>query len=129
VRSIPEACARIEGRFTGQSANPYSVTLVRTHPNCQPRALWIDAAKTTPSTAAGWILNDLVRVPRAGCPSQQAVVRVWRRPVPVATPALDGQGRARVYVEEAIRGVPTAVKRPAFTATVTTEGADCGTGR
>ena len=38
LRTIPEACARIEGRFTGQAADPYKFTLARTSANCQPRA-------------------------------------------------------------------------------------------
>ena len=49
LRQIPEACARIEGVFTGQAADPYKFSVVRTSPNCQPRARFVDAAKAKPS--------------------------------------------------------------------------------
>lgn len=35
LRLTPEACTRIEGLFTGQAAEPYRFTVVRTS-NCQP---------------------------------------------------------------------------------------------
>ena len=84
LRTIPEACARIEGLFTGQAADPYKFTLSRTSANCQPRARLVDAAKVKPSTKEGWIFNDVIRVPSASCPSQEAVVRVWRKPADAA---------------------------------------------
>src|SRR3546814_6704904 len=82
-RQGPEACARIEGAFTGQAVEPYKFAVVRTSTNCQPRARFVDAAKAKPSEATGWKFNDLIRVPSAACPSQQAVVRAWRKPVVV----------------------------------------------
>lgn len=101
LRTIPEACTRLEGRFTGNAAAPYALDTVRSRPNCQPRARFVDAAHVKPSVASGWVLNDEIRVPNAVCPRQQAIVRVWRKPVDVAPPKLDAQGRARLYLQEA----------------------------
>ncbi|WP_313249862.1 hypothetical protein [Stenotrophomonas indicatrix] len=100
LRQIPEACARLEGAFTGQAAEPYRFSAVRTSEQCQPRARFVDYSKAQPSADKGWKLNDVIRVPNAGCPAQQAVVRVWRLPVNNAQ-ALDGQGQSRIYLEEA----------------------------
>ncbi|AWH26484.1 hypothetical protein [Stenotrophomonas sp. YAU14D1_LEIMI4_1] len=100
LRQIPEACARLEGAFTGQAAEPYRFAAVRTSEQCQPRARFVDYAKAQPSADKGWKLNDVIRVPNATCPAQQAVVRVWRLPVN-NTQALDGQGQSRIYLEEA----------------------------
>lgn len=99
LRQIPEACARIEGMFTGDAAQPYKFAVVRTSPNCQPRARFVDAAKAKPSLEAGWKFNDLIRVPSAACPQQQAVVRIWRKPVD-QTQQPDGQGQTRIYLQE-----------------------------
>jgi hypothetical protein len=127
LRQIPEACARIEGVFTGDAAEPYRFAVVRTSANCQPRARFVDAAKAKPSEATGWTFNDLIRVASAGCPSQHAVVRVWRKPVEQA-PVLDGQGQSRIYLEEskqaAAAGKIAAV--PMFAAAMTVEGKACG---
>ena len=101
LRTIPEACARIEGQFTGLAADPYKFTLARTSANCQPRARLVDAAKVKPSTKDGWIFNDVIRVPSASCPAQEAVVRVWRKPADAAPPDLDAQGRSRIYLKDA----------------------------
>lgn len=100
LRQIPEACARLEGAFTGQVAEPYRFSAVRTSEQCQPRARFVDYSKAQPSADKGWKLNDVIRVPNATCPAQQAVVRVWRLPVNNAQ-ALDGQGQSRIYLEEA----------------------------
>lgn len=126
LRRIPEACTRIEGLFTGDAAAPYRVSTVRTSDNCQPRARFVDAAKARPSTATGWILNDVLRVPRADCAVQQAVVRVWRRPV-AQVQARDGQGQARIYLDEAKRSAAagTMAAVPMFTAEMSVEGVGC----
>jgi hypothetical protein len=128
LRQIPEACARIEGAFTGQAAEPYRFALVRTSPQCQPRARIVDFAQAQPSQAVGWKFNDLIRVPNAACPSQQAVVRVWRKPVD-NTLAKDGQGQARVYLEEAKQqaaaGKLAQAKIPLYAAEMTVEGKAC----
>ena len=101
LRQIPEACARIQGRFTGDPADPYKFELVRTSPNCAPRAKLEDAAKAKPSEAGGWKFNDLVRVPSTQCATQFAVVRVWRKPSSAAVPPkLDAQGKSRLYLKD-----------------------------
>lgn len=126
LRQIPEACARIEGMFTGQAAEPYKFAVVRSSPNCQPRARFVDAAKAKPSVAGGWKFNDLIRVPNAGCPSQQAVVRVWRKPVAVGQ-KLDGQGQSRIYLEEARQAAAAGkiAAIPVFAAEMSVEGKAC----
>ncbi len=126
LRQIPEACARIEGAFTGQAAEPYKFAVVRTSPNCQPRARFVDFDKARPSEAAGWKFNDLIRVPSAACPSQQAVVRVWRKPVEVGQ-KLDGQGQSRIYLEEAKRTAASGKipPIPMFAAQMQVEGKAC----
>ncbi|KAG1443433.1 hypothetical protein G6F57_018099 [Rhizopus arrhizus] len=100
LRQIPEACARLEGVFTGDAAEPYRFSAVRTSEQCQPRARFVDYAKARPSADKGWKLNDVIRVPSAACPAQQAVVRVWRLPSSNKV-ELDGQGQSRIYLEEA----------------------------
>lgn len=129
LRQIPEACARVEGIFTGQAAEPYKFAVVRTSPNCQPRARFVDAAKAQPSEASGWKFNDLIRVPNAACPQQQAVVRIWRKPAAAAVPpTLDAQGKSRLYLqdekEKAAANKLAAV--PMFAASMKVEGASCG---
>lgn len=127
LRQIPEACARIQGRFTGDPADPYKFELVRTSPNCAPRAKLVDAAKARPSEAGGWKFNDLVRVPSAQCPTRFAVVRVWRKPANVAPPALDAQGKARLYLEQerqrAAAGQLASV--PEYAVSTAVEGTPC----
>lgn len=128
LRQIPEACARLEGMFTANAAEPYRFAVVRTSPSCQPRARFADFAKARPGVASGWKLNDVIRVPSAACPSQQAVVRVWRKPADVAPPKLDAQGRSRLYLKE----MQAAAKQggyqplPMFAAQMTLEGKACG---
>jgi hypothetical protein len=128
LRTIPEACARLEGMFTADAAQPYKYSVVRTSPQCQPRARFVDFAKAKPSLAGGWKFNDVIRVPNAGCPSQQAVVRVWRLPAD-NTPKLDGQGSARVYLQEAKENAAAGKKLPPVTmyaAEMKVEGKACG---
>ena len=113
--------------FTGQAADPYKFSVVRTSPNCQPRARLVDAAKAKPTAQAGWKFNDEIRVPSAACPSLQAVVRIWRKPVDVAPPALDAQGRSRIYLKDATeqakaQGTPDL---PQFAAAMAVEGKRC----
>lgn len=126
VRQIPEACVRIEGVFTGDAEVPYRYTVGRTGANCQPRATFADAATAQPSTAGGWIYSDLIRIPAQGCDTLQAVVKVWRKPV-AQTAERDGQGRARLYLDEmkpqAGGAKPNAV--PAYAASMDVEGTPC----
>jgi hypothetical protein len=127
VRNIPEACTRLEGVFTGDAAQPYRMQALQTAPGCQSRARYLDAAQAKPSQAAGWILNDVVRVPDAGCPSRQAVVQVWRKPVdqPVE---LDAQGRVRIYLQDAQRQAAAEKMRPLpqFSAVLEMPAGRCG---
>lgn len=127
LRTIPEACARLEGVFTGDAAQPYKYAVVRTSPQCQPRARLVEFDKARPSLATGWIFNDVIRVSNAACPSQQAVVRVWRKPVDNA-PTLDGQGSARVYLQDAKQDAESGKKLPPVTmyaAEMQVEGKGC----
>lgn len=127
LRQIPEACARIQGRFTGNPADPYAFELVKTSPNCAPRARLVDAAKARPGESGGWKFNDLVRVPSTQCPTQFAVVRVWRKAADVAPPKLDAQGKSRLYLEQerqrAAAGQLAAV--PEYAVSTAVEGLPC----
>jgi len=127
VRVIPEACARLEGMFTGVAANPYKFAAVRTGERCQARARITDAASAKASTSAGWILNDVIRVPNAACPAQQAVVRVWRKDAKAVPPKLDAQGRSRIYLKDgldAARGGDLG-PIPVYAADMRVEGLAC----
>ena len=125
LRTIPEACTRLEGRFTADGSAPYALAAVRTGARCQSRAALQERAPAP--GAAGWVLNDLIRVPSAGCASQQAVVRVWRKPVEQVV-KLDGQGQSRVYLDDAKQaaagGKLAAI--PMFAAEMVVEGEACG---
>ena len=125
VRQIPEACARVEGRFTGQADAPYAMQLVRTDARCQPRAALLDFAQVLPGEN-GWRLNDRIRIPAAGCPGQQAVVEVWRRPVEQPL-TRDGQGQVRVYLGEARQQAEAGrlASLPAFAVNLMMEGKSC----
>lgn len=127
LRTIPEACARMEGQFTGQAAQPYKFAVVRTSPKCQARAKFVDAAKAKPSAASGWIFNDVIRVPNATCATQHAVIRVWRKPANAVPPKLDAQGRSRIYLKESVdaarKGDIAAI--PMYAAAMAVEGVPC----
>lgn len=127
VRAIPEACARLEGMFTGDAGQPYRFAAVKSSPNCQPRARFVDFAKAKPSEAEGWKFNDEIRVPNAACPSQLAVVRVWRKPGAAAPPKLDAQGRSRIYLQEASEKAKQGVapQVPMYAAEMKLEGGAC----
>lgn len=123
LRQIPEACARIEGVFTGNAAEPYKFSVVRTSPQCQARARFIDADKLSKAEKAAWIFNDMIRVPNAACPGQQAVVRIWRKPVD-QTIELDAQGKARIYLADAKQNAAEGklAALPMYAAAMTVEG-------
>ena len=128
LRGIPEACSRLEGQFTGKADQPYAFSVVRTSANCQPRAVLVKAESVKPTAAGGWIFNDLIRVPSAECPGQQAVVRVWRHPASTAVPpALDPQGRSRIYLAEGVaRAKANALPPvPMYAASMQMEGKAC----
>ena len=127
LRTIPEACARLEGQFTGDAKAPYKFAAVRTSERCGARARLVDAAGAKASIANGWILNDVIRVPDAGCPAQQAVVRIWRKEAKVAPPKLDAQGRSRIYLKdgmEAARAGELAAV-PVYATAMAIEGKAC----
>lgn len=126
VRTIPEACTRLEGVFTGDGAQPYRMQAVQTAPTCQPRARYVEAAQARPSQASGWILNTVTRIPDAACPSRQAVVRVWRKPV-AQDLARDGQGQVRIYLQDAQKQAAAGQLRalPEFTAQLDMPAAAC----
>lgn len=128
LRTIPEACVRLQGTFTGNASDPYRFEAVRTSPACQPRALVEDAAKAKPSAASGWILNDRISVPEAGCPGLHAVATVWRRPAHGTPPALDAQGRSRVYLKQAVSDARAGklAALPAYAIAMGVEGKPCG---
>ena len=126
IRIIPEVCAYLQGSFAADAAAPYRYGAARTSKRCQPRARLVDPTKANPSAEAGWILNDLIRIPNAACPAQQAVIRIWRKPTNNA-PQLDGEGRPRIYLEDAKRQA-AAGKIPAlpqYAATLAMEGRAC----
>lgn len=132
LRRIPEACVRLEGVFTGDPAQPYRFAVVRSSPACQPRARFLGGGGETgpgrPAAVAGWRLNDVIRVPSAACPGLQVVVRVWRKPGTAAPPALDAQGRARIYLQEALARAQRegAVGVALYAAEQDWEGQPCG---
>jgi hypothetical protein len=127
VRTIPEACARIEGTFTGQAAEPYKFAVVRTSATCQARARLVDAKQAKAASGKGWIFHDLIRIPSAACPSQAAVVRIWRKHADATPPALDAQGRSRIYLQDAKAKLKAqGADLPVYAATLGVEGQACG---
>lgn len=125
LRTIPEACTRLEGRFTGDAAKPYALAAVRTGTRCQPRA---DLRQQAPKAdVEGWILNDVIRVPSAACPSRQAVIRVWRKPVGAAAPTMDAQGKARVYLKDGLDAAASGQLGaiPQYAVAMAVEGRNC----
>ena len=131
LRTIPEACARLEGQFTGNSSKPYKFAAVPTSARCQPRARLVDATTAKASAATGWLLNDVIRVPSARCPSQQAVVRIWRQAVKSAPPKLDAQGRSRIYLKDGLDAARHGklAAMPVYAAALKLEGKACASPR
>jgi hypothetical protein len=127
LRTIPEACARLEGQFTGNAATPYTFAAVRTSERCGARAKLVDAATAKASVANGWVLNDVIRVPDAACASRQAVVRVWRKDIKATPPKLDAQGRSRIYLKDSMDAARAGDLKPipVFAAAMTVEGLAC----
>lgn len=127
LRTITEACARLEGTFTGDAARPYDFRAVRTSASCQQRAALVDPAKAKPSLERGWKLNDVIVVPQAGCPAHRAVVTVWRKPADATPPDLDGQGRARIYLDESMQKIASGdlAPVPLYSAALTLDGKSC----
>jgi hypothetical protein len=126
LRTIPEACVRLQGEFTGDAAAPYRFQPVRTSGSCQARARVVDARKAG-APGAGWVLNDRIRVPSAACPGQQAVVRVWRQDRDAKAPALDAQGKSRIYLEEGLQRAKAGklAALPVYAVSMALEGKAC----
>lgn len=126
LRTIPEACTRLEGRFTGQPADPYQLRAVQSAPNCQPRARLVEAAQAHPERGGGWELHDRIRVPSAACRGQVAVLDVWHKPGTAQPLKLDAQGRARVYLQDAMaNGDEARAAMPQYAVRMGVEGAGC----
>lgn len=128
LRVIPEACARLEGRFTDDADEPYQLRVVASAPQCQRRALLSDHSAVEDDGGAGWILHDRIRVPSAACASQQAVLDVWRKPGNAQPPQLDAQGRMRVYLQDAKARAQSPEARqamPRYAVRMGVEGAAC----
>ena len=127
LRTIPEACTRLEGQFTGNAGTPYKFAAARTSERCAPRAKLVDAATAKAAVANGWLLNDVIRVPEAACPSRQAVVRVWRKDIKPLPPKLDAQGRSRIYLKDSMDAARAGELKPipVFAAVMTLEGLAC----
>jgi hypothetical protein len=129
LRNIPEACVRLQGQFTGDAATPYRMESVP-RDRCAPRAKYVEASalQTPPSSADGWTLNDVIRVPSAACPNQQAALSIWKHQVDPTKIALDGQGRMRMYMQDGNVTTPSGEKAHAitlYTATLKVSGG-CG---
>lgn len=127
LRVVPEACSRIHGRFTGNAARPYEVEVVRTHARCQARARLQDVSQIRPDAAAGWLLNDIVRVPSAACGRQEAALFVWRHPGNATPPKLDAQGRSRVHLNAQTRTrIAPPANLPRYVIDLHLRGQPCG---
>lgn len=126
IRVIPETCAYLRGMFTTDAAVPYRYGASKGAGRCQPRARLVDPAKAMPSTAKGWILNDVVRIPQAGCATHVAVVRIWRKPVSTTAP-VDGRGQTRIYLQDAKQQAKAGevAKLPEYAAVLEREGTPC----
>lgn len=127
LRIIPEACMRLEGRFTGDRGHPYAVSAQPSSARCLPRARLVDAASARPSSRRGWVLNDRIQIPSADCPGQVAVVSIWREARATSVPAYDAQGRVRIYLHDALSsaGRAQAPALPRYVAQLAMQGRDC----
>jgi hypothetical protein len=130
LRSIPEACVWIGGAYTGDSLETYRISARRTRPDCQPRARFVDFSAAQPSLESGWVLNDLIRFPATLCLSQQVVMHVWRKPVAAQVPDADGQGRVRIYLDDARQQTLAGqlASMPLYAAELQITGSPCAPG-
>ncbi len=99
------------GHVHRRCAQPYKFAAVRSSPNCQARARFVDFVKAT-AFGGGW-LEVQRRDPRTQCglSSLQAVVRVWRKPADVAPPNWMRRAVSRIYLQEA--GEQAKTQKPA----------------
>lgn len=49
LRQIPEACARLEGVFTGNAAQPYTFSVVRSSPPASRAHAWLTTPRPLPA--------------------------------------------------------------------------------
>ena len=125
LRIIPEACMRLEGRYTGDRGRPFALSTSPSSARCLPHARLVDAAGVHPASGRGWVLNDVIRVPSARCQGQWAQVQVWRESTGDAVPTRDAQGRVRVYLHDAMSPAARARPLPRFVAQLVMQGRDC----
>ncbi len=123
LRNIPEACVRLQGQFTGDATKPYTFEAAPRE-RCAQRAAYVDAStlKKAPTAKSGWILNDRISVPRTDAPNCVAVLEVWRHEGNTAPPALDPQGRSRLYLD---KPQATGATPPLFTAMLAIQAKAC----
>lgn len=114
LRNVPEACVRLEGQFGAAPAVPYAVTL-QAQRGCTPRARFDARVGGAAPVGEGWILNDVLRVPRADRADCVASISLWRHPGALAPIEQDGQRRVRMYLDEDRQ---PAGERPRFAATL-----------
>jgi len=118
LRQIPEACARLEGAFTGDAAQPYRYAPVRTSPQCQPRALrrfrqdeafrrgGMEAQRRDPRAERGVSFSAGRRARVAQTRQRDAAAAGWPGPVahlPAGRQAAGGYRRAGA-VADPVRG-------------------------
>ncbi len=84
---------------------------VRSQAGCRPRALFGMATSSAGPSENGWLLHDVIRIPNASCPSQLAVLRIWRHPGNIQTPKVDVYGRSRIYLQDAMQDPAQNVPR------------------
>jgi len=127
LRTIPEACARLEGQFTRDARAPYKLVAVRTSERCAPRAKLADSTAARAGGGRGWGVNDLSRGPDAGGPWRRGVVRVGRKDIKAVPPKLDAQGRSRIYLKDSLDAARAGDLKPipVFATAMTVEGLAC----
>lgn len=97
LRQIPEACVRLQGQFGGAAG--YALEVVPLGPGCPQRARFVAPGTLTPDPAAGWQYDEQIVVPAARDRRCTATLAVWKLPAGMA--GRDGQGQARVYLDQA----------------------------
>lgn len=101
LRQIPEACARLQGRFTGQPERPYQLQAVASSTHCRRRAVLLALQQGGEDPGQGWMLDERIMVPSAACPGLAVELRLWRRQPADTSRPRDAQGRERIYLQQA----------------------------
>ena len=100
LRQIPEACARLQGRFTGQPELPYQLQAVAGSTHCRRRAVLLPLQQGAVDPGPSWVLDERIVVPSAACPGLAVELTLWRsNPVATSRPR-DAQGRERIYLQQ-----------------------------